>query len=421
MAFIDGIKAALTSILSHKLRSLLTLTGIVIGVLAVVTMFSSVYAIKELIQRNMEGMGWNHSLVIAAKGSGPTSPHGSRRSKKPGRTAQSQRPINYSDYLALRDEIPHKSIYGMIENPSLYRLKDKDLQVRIRATSVDFFTSKNYDILEGRYFNQVEEENLLPVCVLGYWFAKEHFPSGSPLGTTITLGKQRFKVVGVLADDSVNKQEGFDFNSWERKNDLEAVYIPLKYGCTYLSPQGAVHMIAMQSHDEESFAPMKSAARQLLLSRHNMYPNFDFVDISAIMITVSDEIDTQMQKWNITLFAIASISLIVGGIGLFSTLLISIQERMTEIGVRKSVGATDTSIFLYFIYESVILALTGAFIGIAIAWLILTGIGAAIKMPLYLPLAGVSLGIFFSLLIGVISGLYPAIKAARVDPIKIIG
>ncbi len=420
MAFLDGIKAALTSIFSHKLRSLLTLTGIVIGVLAVVTMFSSVYAIKEMIRKNMEGMGWDHSLVIAAKGGGP-SPHGSRRTKEPKRTAQSQRPINYHDYVALRDEIPHKSIYGMIENPSLYRLKGKDLQVRIRATNVDFFTSKNYDILEGRYFNQVEEESLLPVCVLGYWFAQNHFPSSSPLGETIRLGEQRFEVVGVLADDSVNKQEGFDFNSWERRNDLEAVYVPLKYGCTYLSPQGAVHMIAMQSQDEESFAPMKSAARQLLLSRHNMYPNFDFVDISAIMITISDEIDKQMQRWNITLFAIASISLIVGGIGLFSTLLISIQERMTEIGVRKSVGATDTSIFLYFIYESVILALSGAFMGILIAWLILVAIGAAIKMPLYLPLAGVSLGIFFSLIIGILSGLYPAIKAARVDPIKIIG
>ena len=421
MAFLDGIRAAFTSIFSHKLRSLLTLTGIVIGVLAVVTMFSSVYAIKKLIKTNMEGMGWDHSLVIAAKDTGPSFHHGSRRKKESQRTAQSQKPINYQDYVALKREIPHKSIYAMIENPSLYRMKGKDLQVRVRATSVDFFTSKNYDIQEGRYFNQVEEDNLLPVCVLGYWFAKKHFPSSSPLGKTVRLGDHRFEVVGILADDSVNKQEGFDFNSWERKNDLEAVYVPLKYGCTYLSPQGAVHMITMQSHDGDDFEAMKSAARQLLLSRHNMYPNFDFVDIRAIMVTISDEIDNQMYKWNVTLFAIASISLIVGGIGLFSTLLISIQERMTEIGVRKSVGATDASIFLYFIYESVILALSGALMGILIAWLILIAIGAAINMPLYLPLAGVSLGIFFSLVIGVLSGLYPAIKAARVDPIKIIG
>lgn len=421
MAFLDGIKAAFTSIFSHKLRSLLTLTGIVIGVLAVVTMFSSVYALKQLIKTSMEGMGWNHSLIIAAKGSGPISPHGSRRTKSPQRTAQNQRPINYSDYLAIKEEIPHKNIYGMVENPSLYRLKGKDIQVSLRATNLDFFSSKNYATLEGRLFNQVEEDNLIPVCVLGYWFAKEHFPSSSPLGETISFGKHRFKVVGILADDSINKKEGFSFDSGGRRNDLEAVYIPLKYGCTYLSPQSSVHMIYVQSHDEESFESMKSATRQLLLSRHNMYPNFDFVDISSIMITISGEIDTQMHKWNITLFAIASISLIVGGIGLFSTLLISIQERMTEIGVRKSVGATDTSIFLYFIYESVILALTGALIGIGIAWLILTGIGVAINMPLYLPLAGVSLGIFFSLLIGVVSGLYPAIKAARVDPITIIG
>ncbi len=420
MTLFDGIGSALVSIYSHKLRSLLTLTGIVIGVLAVVTMFSSVYALKELIKNNMEGMGWNYSVIIASKAYSPM-PRSHRRISSTQRTAQSQKMVDYEDYLAIKEQIPHKSIYGLIELSSLYRIKNKDIQVRIRATNEDFFKSKNYGVGEGRIFNQVEEKNLMPVCVLGYWFAKAHFGSKSPLDQTINLGQHRFKVVGILADDSINSTPGMNFNSWERKNDLEAVYIPLKYGSTYMGTAGSIHMIYLQAKDEDSFKPMKDAARQMLLFRHNMYPNFSFMDIGNMMITINDEIDTQMRKWNITLFAIASISLIVGGIGLFSTLLISIQERMTEIGVRKSVGATDASIFFYFIYESVMLALVGALVGILLAWIILAAIGSAIKMPLYLPLAGVSVGIFFSLLIGIISGLYPAIKASKVDPISMIG
>jgi len=127
-----------------------------------------------------------------------------------------------------------------------------------------------------------------------------------------------------------------------------------------------------------------------------------------------------MEKWNITLIAIASISLIVGGIGLFSTLLISIQERMTEIGVRKSVGATEKDIFYYFIFEALALALLGALLGILLAWIALSLISKAIDFPLYLPVQGVLVGLFFSLVTGFVSGLYPALKAASVDPIKAI-
>ena len=138
------------------------------------------------------------------------------------------------------------------------------------------------------------------------------------------------------------------------------------------------------------------------------------------MLNISSEIDRQMKKWNITLSAIASISLIVGGIGLFSTLLISIQERMTEIGIRKSIGATEQDIFFYFIFEALALALIGALAGIGIAWILISIVGNMINFPLYLPVPGVLVGLLFSVLIGFASGLYPALKAAHIDPIKAI-
>ena len=165
---------------------------------------------------------------------------------------------------------------------------------------------------------------------------------------------------------------------------------------------------------------MKTQTRRLLLSRHNMYPNFRFMDLGAAMLAITEELNQNMKKWNITLSAIASISLIVGGIGLFSTLLISIQERMSEIGIRKSIGATEGDIFFYFMSEALALAFIGSLVGVGISWGIVILLGSALKFPLYMPMAGVLLGTTFSLLIGFISGLYPALKAAKVNPISAI-
>ncbi len=415
----DALGSAFQSILHHKLRSLLTLTGIVIGVLAVVTMFSSVYALKQLISSNMEGMGWDNSIVISADDPGSvTGPRSLRRAVR--RASQSVKTINYEDYLALKENVPHQSSYAMVGNSAILRLGNENKQVNLRAVDPEYFANKTYPILWGRYYNRYENDNLLPVAVLGYNFAAEQYGGENPVGKTLQLGDHRLRVVGVLKADQLNSGNGMNFNSWEREEDLSAVYVPLKYGANYFGTKKGLHMIYLQASSPEEFSEMRIQARQLLLARHSMYPNFSFMDVGEFLLRISTEINKYMEKWNVTLIAIASISLLVGGIGLFSTLLISIQERMTEIGIRKSVGATQRDIFYYFIFEAVSLALLGAILGIILAWIVLTLISKAINFHLFLPAQGVAVGLFFSFLVGVISGLYPAIKAARVDPIKAI-
>ncbi len=419
MHFRDGIKSAFQSILSHKLRSLLTLTGIVIGVLAVVSMFSSVYALKGLIKKNMEGMGWNQSLIIIPGGSEDIDEPVRNRSRIK-RARQSVPSLNYEDFLAIREALNYKYIYGFIESSGQFRLKNKTNNIQLRATNSQFFLNKSYLIGQGRYFRSYEEEQGEAVAVLGQGFAEQYFKGKKPVGQQLQLGRHRFTIVGVLAPDALNSGGAMNFNSWERNNDLQAVYVPLAYGARNFGTGGMLHQLYLQAASEADYATLKQNARRLLLSRHNMYPNFQFLDIGTFMLTINNEINSFMKKWNITLIAIASISLIVGGIGLFSTLLISIQERMSEIGIRKSIGASESDIFFYFIFEAMSLAFMGAVFGVLLAWLILVLIGSAIKFPLSLPLQGVSLGLGFSLLIGFISGLYPAIKAAAIDPIQAI-
>ena len=414
----DGIRSAFSSIAAHKLRSILTTTGIVIGVMAVVTMFSSIYALKTLINENMEGMGWNYSLLIFP-GSGQQ--FGAQKdAESQHRPAQKVEPLNYDDYLAIKQNMDYKSMYGMIESNALLRVGNKDNYIRIRATENSFFANKNYDISDGNMFNRIQEQEGHAVAILGYNFAQEYFPDKNPIGQILQLGTHRYQVIGVLGSDKLNKGGGVNFNTWERREDLRAVYIPLRYGAYYLGVNKVLGQIYMQAHDSADFARMKSETRQLLLARHNMYPNFNFADVGAWMLTITDEIEKQMKRWNITLSAIASISLIVGGVGLFSTLLISIQERMTEIGIRKSIGATQQDIFFYFIVEAQSLAILGAGFGIGIAWVLVILMGKALQFPLYLPMAGIGLGLGFSVLIGFLSGLYPALKASKIDPIKAI-
>ncbi len=415
----DALRSAFQSILNHKLRSLLTLTGIVIGVLAVVSMFSSVYALKKLISNNMEGMGWEFSVVISADAPGRVSgPRSLRRVLR--RAGESVKTINYDDYLALQSAIPHKASYALIGSTAVMKLGNQDKQVQLRAVDAEFFANKTYPLLSGRYYNQYENDNLLPAAVLGYHFAREQYGQADPLGKTLQLGPHRLSVVGVLKDDQLSSGSGMNFNAWERKEELSAVYVPLKYGAYNFGTNKGVHMIYMQAANEEDFCELKTQVRQQLLARHRMFPNFSFMDVGQMILNITKEIEGYMEKWNITLIAIASISLIVGGIGLFSTLLISIQERMTEIGVRKSVGATEKDIFYYFIFEALVLALCGALLGILLAWIALSVISKAIHFPLYLPVQGALVGLLFSLATGFVSGLYPALKAAAVDPIQAI-
>ncbi len=417
MHFFESFGSSFQNIFSHKMRSTLTLLGIIIGVFAVVTMFSSVYGLKKLITEKMEDMGWNNSLIIYP--SSGDDRQSSRRRFRFRYIRREAKPLTFFDYEMLKRETKPQSIYGYINSYERFYYNEIDDRVRISATNNEFFSNKTYLLEKGRFFDLFEERNALKVCIIGYHFADRYFQNEDPLGKLITVGQNRYKIIGVLAEDTLN-QVGIDFNRWERYYDLRAVYIPLSTGARYLRSDNAIDYIYIQAHDGKSFWTLKTEVTQKLLAKHNMSRDFSFNDVGALMYQITNEIGEMMKKWNITLSAIASISLIVGGIGLFSTLLISINERMMEIGIRKSIGATNFDIFVLFLMESIILALLGSLVGIAISTVIVQVIAQAINFTFPIPAEGILLGLGFALAIGLISGLYPSIKASRIDPIKAI-
>jgi putative ABC transport system permease protein len=421
MYLVDSLRSSLLNIFAHKLRSLLTLLAIIIGIFAVVVMFSSVSGIQKLITENMKQLGFDNSIYVF-----PSEGHQSSVSRRIGGRRRrfmyiprQVKPLSVNDYITLRSEVEHLSIYATIETRTRIYFPDKQDNIRLTATNLDFFKTKTYPLKAGRYFNHFEEKTASRVAVIGFHAAEKYFKDSDPLGEIITVGENRYKIIGVLEDDLLNRT-GMNFNAWQRRSDLSAVYIPLTTGAKYLKQDGAIDNIYIQSQSKETFSEMKNRTRQVLLTNHKMGHNFSFEDVGSLMVTITEEIEKHLNKWNLTLTTIASISLLVGGLGLFSTMLISINERMLEIGIRKSVGATSLDIFVHFIIESLILALIGALIGIAIAVTGIKIVSLVINFSFPIVMEGLLLGIGFALFIGLLSGFYPALKASETNPIAAI-
>jgi putative ABC transport system permease protein len=385
-------------------------------------MFSSIYGIKLFIKTNIEKMGWNNSIIIYPSEEHQTVVSSGMRGLGRRRfmyMARQVKPLDVTDYLALKEEENYKFLYGMVEDRNWLKLPNDRQFVRVKATNQDFFRSKSYDLGQGRFFNQFEESNGSKVAVVGSLFVSEYFPNEDPIGKMITVGELRYIIIGTIKEISP-QLPGFNFDEWQKKSDLESIYIPLLTGARYMKQNNAIDYIYIQAYDALTFDNMKNRTRQILLANHQMGHNFSFQDVGSTIVQVTNELEEILKKWNITLTTIASISLLVGGLGLFSTMLISLNERMLEIGIRKSVGATPISIFFHFIIESLILSLLGALVGIALSITLLKIASFLLHFNFPIVFQGVFLGIAFATIIGFLSGFYPALLASKMDPIQAI-
>ena len=415
MKYSEVLVSGIKSILSHKLRSFLTLAGIMIGVAAVTTMFSSVEAMKNLIEETISSLGYDNVIVLYSK-----YPDTGTDKLKKYKTVKRFQQINYGDFEALRDRLENiEYIYPTIDDQRNTIINGKKSQIRLKGVQNIFFTEKNYYFAEGREFNTIESQNGENVCVLGQAMSTKLFPNDDAVGQYISIGDIRLKVIGII--DYESAESGFaKAAEWERRLALESCYIPSKFAAKYLRPTMNIDVIWIKATDADLVGDVYNSAVQILRSRHNMADDVGMRDISADMLEVRQQVNEFLKNWNIILLAISSISLFTGGIGLFSILLISITERMKEIGIRKSVGAKNRDIFYYFLFESIILALIGGLVGSGLALLLIGALSNALKVDVSFPIIGISVGLSFAIIVGLVSGFYPAYKASKIDPIKAI-
>jgi putative ABC transport system permease protein len=442
--YFHDIVIAIESIMANRMRSILTALGIIFGVAAVITMLAIGKGAQQEILEQIKMVGVNNIIVTpiveAASGEGNADAGGESQKKKfsPGLTLK--------DVEAILEVIPtvHTASPEIILNS--YVIKDgKRASAKLMGVSTSYFDIFNLPLAEGAFFNDYQEENGIPVCVIGANINNKFFSRENPIGKYIKFDKVWLKVVGVLEKNDVNLTR-FENIGVNVMNDN--IYVPVQtmliryqnralVGTRIKGSEGVIirgHMAAsftsggdnsesnynqldriiIQVNESNELSPSTDLIARLLLRRHQEVKDFE--------ITVPELLLKQEQRtkdiFNIVLGAIASISLLVGGIGIMNIMFASVMERIKEIGTRLAIGAQKRDIVVQFLAEAVLISviggLVGVFIGILTSWLISRFADiATIVSPI-----SVFISFAVSATVGVVFGYSPAKRASERDPIE---
>ncbi len=395
----ESIKMALDGMVSNKLRTFLTLLGIIIGVGAVIAMVSLGFGVKESIKDNISKLGSN-LLMVSAGGRTAT---GARLAAGEGAR------LTFDDMKAIEKQVDGISGISASVN-STYQLVagNQNWTSRVEGTTPSNFAIQNYEIDDGRLFTERDMNSRARVCVIGKTVADNLFPGDDPVGQVMRINKAPFQIIGVL------KPKG---SSGMGQDQDDTVIIPLTTAQNRMMGITHVQRITVQAENENVINDVQAEVEQVLRTRHKIkdgdYDDFTISNMAAIM-------DTMMETANsITLLlgCIAAISLLVGGIGIMNIMLVSVTERTREIGIRKALGATYDNILLQFLIEAMVIGIVGGFFGVVL------GIGASYALSYFagwntvIAWWAIVVAVVFSVGIGLFFGIYPARKAALLDPI----
>lgn len=403
MSFLEALKLAFASILAHKLRSFLTLLGVIFGVATVIVVVSLVEGFNAYVDEKIANIGTNAFSVQKFSIDDFSSVEALNAARRRNKD------VTLDDLVALKSMgFPIKDAGGKAGSIADIKFGETSLlNVQVKATTPNIEEIEKIESSLGRYFINAEEESRKYVCFIGSEVAEKLFPTNSPLGQTIKVDGRSFQIIGV------GKELGSAFG---QTRDMY-VSIPLS---TFLSIYGSRRSISISvtSTSPATYHEAIEEARTLMRVRRKLSPSepdsFGIVTPEAIN-QLRDNIFGTVQTAAI---GVTSISLVVGGIVIMNIMLVSVTERTKEIGIRKSIGARRSDVLKQFLAESTSLALIGGAIGVAIAYSIAKLVAVAFGIPTALPLIWVTIALVVSSSVGLISGVYPAWKAAKLDPIE---
>lgn len=404
----DPIKISYRSLTASKTRFLLTVLGIVIGVASVIMVMAIGASAQRLILSQVEKVGSNLVGILpgASEEDGPPA----------GAFGIVTTTLTNDDLRAIRErrDVPHLlSVSGYVSGAATVESPSESFEVSFQGVSPDMIVVESTKVAEGRFFFAEEESNLSRVIVLGATRARELFPDRDPIGETVKLKDIPFRVVGVLAERG----------STAFSNPDVLVFVPLVTAQKLLLGINYLNFARGKVDTAENVDRTVQDITILLRDRHKIEDGeqSDFsVRNTAAAIGILTNITNVLKYF---LIAIASISLLVGGIGIMNSMLISVSQRVREIGLRKAVGARPHHVISQFLIESSFITILGGGIGIlfgiALAFL------ASVIIPrlgydweFLVPLSSIGIGFGVSFIIGIVFGLYPAIKASRVSPME---
>ena len=394
----ESFLMAWASLVANKLRSLLTMLGIIIGVAAVIALVSIGNGVKQDIEDSISSLGSNLLVVLpgAPRTPGARSSQGSMKSLK------------ISDYEAIAKLEGVKAASPMTNGSYVVIYQNKNWTTSVAGVNANFQDVNNWTMTSGRFFSDKNVQNRERVAVVGQTVVKNLFADEDPVGKEIRVKNIPFRVIGVL------KSKG---NGTMGNDQDDTVLIPYTTSMERVEGIDYLRMVYVVAKDDEGIDRLQADIENLLRVRHNIkdtnLDDFNIQNMKSIMETVAQTTGT----FTLFLGAVAAISLVVGGIGIMNIMLVSVTERTREIGVRKALGATYSVIVTQFLIEAIVISLMGGFIGIAFGIGASKVIGMVSGMSTVVSVPTIIMSFAFSMAIGLIFGIYPARKAAKLNPI----
>lgn len=396
--FFDHFRQAFHAVLSHKMRSFLSMLGILIGVAAVIAMVALGQGAQEAISRTLSSMGTN--LLMVRPGSMKL--HGVALEAG----AVTRFTVADAEAMAKLEHVSQVSPTVRGRGQAVYG--SKNWSTVLQGSGVNYAKMKASVPTVGRFFTEDEVRARHKVAVLGTTVARELFGGANPVGETIKINRINFEVIGVLPEKGAT--------GWFDQDDI--IIVPITTGMYRLLGKDYVDSIDVEVDDQAYMDSVEDALRALIIRRQRLDPKDEDKFEIRNMEDLQETLKSTTRTMGMLLGFIAAISLLVGGIGIMNIMLVSVTERTREIGLRKAIGARARDIMHQFLIESVVMTITGGAIGMAIGSAAATVLSKAAGWATHITVSSIIIATGFSVAVGLIFGLWPAKKAANLNPIE---
>ena len=398
MLFKECFGMAVNALLANKLRSLLTMLGIIIGVGAVIAMVSIGMGVRTSVADSFASLGSNMLIIMP----GSTN-HGGVRG-----AAGSRKSLKYDDAKAIESKI--KGIdYVSPTVSSSYQVVNGNLNwnTSVEGVTPELMQIRALKVENGSFISASDMNKRSRVAVIGPTVAANLFGAENPVGQNIRINNQPFKVIGITASKGQSIGQDQD----------DVIYIPLTTAQERMLAITHIHSVNIQVSSPEKMDQVQAEIENLRRQRHHIRAGMEDDFTVRNMTSLMESFTENTNMITLLLGSIASISLLVGGIGIMNIMMVSVTERTREIGIRKALGATSSNVLMQFMIESMVIGIVGGVIGIASGILLSKAIGAFGGLTTTVDILPVLVSFSFAVGIGLFFGIYPARKAARLDPI----